>query len=521
MSTQPERPGKGACFQPRDEGDFIQLFNLSLDLLCIAGIDGYFKRVNPSWTRVLGWTEAELLARPVEDFMHPDDRERTLQARADLAKGKLVRGLENRYLCKDGSHRWLSWQSSISADALVVFAVARDITERRQLDYERLVLSKLESTGILAGGIAHDFNNLLASLMLNLEMVSLCAPTTAEQKLHLRQAEQSVIAGKALTQQFIAFAGGGVPSRQINDLSSLLRESLDVALHDSAIKGECVIAANLWAVDVDEDQFREVLRGLILNAREASAPGGIVHLDARNVRLEQHFGSDLPAGDYLRIQISDQGAGMTADILPKIFDPYFSTKQRGTQKGMGLGLTLSRTIIQKHRGSIAIESAPNRGTIVTCHLPVALTTASSSVATPRLRTAANARILVMDDEEMLRDTMALTLRQFGYDVEVAADGGEAVTRYERAAAEGHPFGVVILDLSVRGGMGGSEAMKQLQGRDPSVCAALMTGYTKDDAFRQHLRHGFKGALAKPFSAESLHALVTDLLRPPSRKTSAS
>jgi CheY-like chemotaxis protein len=345
-------------------------------------------------------------------------------------------------------------------------------------------------------------------------MVRLCAPTTEEQELHLRQAEQGIIAARSLTQQLIGFADGGIPSRQINDLTALIRESMEITLGDSTIKAACTIASDLRPVDVDEDQFRQVLRALILNAREASFPGSTVHLDARNITLTEHAAPGPVSSDYLRIQISDQGSGMSADVLPKIFDPYFSTKQRGTQKGMGLGLALSRTIIQKHRGKIYVDSEPNRGTIVTIHLPVARTTMPRPLATPRVSTKTKARLLVMDDEEMLRDTIAMTLRQLGYNVDTAADGSEAVTRYDRAAAEGQPFDAVILDLSVRGGMGGSEAMKALQARDPLVRAALMTGYTNNDAFREHMLHGFKGALAKPFSIEALHTLVADLLQSP-------
>ncbi len=351
------------------EADYNRLFNLSLDLLCVAGLDGYFKRVNPSWTRILGWSEAELLARPVEEFMHPEDRVRTLQARHGLTRGIPVRGLENRYLCKDGSHRWLAWQSVVEPSASMVFAVARDITERRQRDHERLVVSKLESTGILAGGLAHDFNNLLATLLLNLEMVSLCDPTTSEQEHYLQQARQTINTAKSLTQQLITFSDGGSSTRRVVDLNNVIHQSVDLTLSDSAIYGECALAPNLWPVEVDEEQIGQVLRGLILNAREATSAGGHVRVQAENVVLDATSVAELSPGDYLRISIIDDGTGISAAILPKIFDPYFSTKQRGVQKGMGLGLTLCRTIIQKHGGAIAIESPPGQGTTVTCYLP--------------------------------------------------------------------------------------------------------------------------------------------------------
>ncbi|WP_158305414.1 two-component system sensor histidine kinase NtrB [Opitutus terrae] len=352
-----------------DVADYRQLFDLSLDLFCIADLDGHFKRVNPSWTRVLGWSEAELLSRPVESFMHPEDRERTLAARATLARGTPVRGLENRYLCRDGSYRWLSWQSSLAPGSSLVYAVARDITERRQLEHERLVVSKLESTGILAAGIAHDFNNLLSRLLLNLEALRYSGPISPAQASQLGEARQAIQAAGALTRQLIAFAEGGAPSRRIHDVCPLLRDSLETSLRGSDLVAESVIAPDLWEVDADEDQLRQVIRGLVLNAREASHPGATVRLRADNHTLAAATETGQPAGDYLRIRIEDDGVGIPAESLPKIFDPYFSTKQRGTQKGMGLGLTICRTIVRKHGGAIAVESLVGHGTVVTVDLP--------------------------------------------------------------------------------------------------------------------------------------------------------
>ena len=350
---------------------YRRLFEQSLDLLCIAGLDGYFKKVNPAWTRVLGWSETELLARPVADFMHPDDRERTLRARDGLAKGVPVRRLENRYLCKDGSYRWLAWQSSIGPAATAVFAVARDITERRQLDHEQLVMSTLESTGILAGGIAHDFNNLLAGLSLALEMVGLEGTTDREREEYLQRARETIQGGRALTERLLAFAGGGELPRRVIALKDLLQTSADLALMGSAYTCECVVAADLWPVEVDELQISLVIRNLVLNAREAGPDRNGIRLEADNVVLKSESDAKFPSGDYVRIRVTDRGAGVPAEILPKVFDPYFSTKERGTQKGMGLGLTICRTVLRRHGGTIAIDSRPGAGTTVTCHLPAA------------------------------------------------------------------------------------------------------------------------------------------------------
>jgi PAS domain S-box-containing protein len=369
MSTSSRASAESPARGDPAEAEFTRLFNLSLDLLCVAGLDGYFKRVNPSWTRVLGWSEAELLARPVAEFMHPEDRERTLQARAGLARGMPVQGLENRYRCKDGSWRWLSWQSVAEPGAGTVFAVARDITERRRLDQEQLVTGKLESAGILAGGLAHDFNNLLTSLSLNLEMLPCCGAVTAQQLHHLQQAQSALQSAKALTDQLIALVDGGVAKRKVCDLRETLRASMDLALAGAGSRGSCRLAGDLWPVNVDAARIAQVVRGLVLNARDATPAGGEIRLEAENISLPKPAAPVPGAGDWVRIRIVDNGAGIPPDVLPRVFDPYFSTKQRGAQKGMGLGLTTCRVILREHGGAIAIESDPARGTTVTCHLP--------------------------------------------------------------------------------------------------------------------------------------------------------
>jgi PAS domain S-box-containing protein len=496
----------------RAEADYNRLFNLSLDLLCIAGLDGYFKRVNPSWTRVLGWSEAELLARPVEAFMHPEDRLRTLQARAELAKGTPVRGLENRYMCKDGSSRWLSWQSVIEPGETTVFAVARDITERRKLDDEHLVLSKLESTGVLAAGIAHDFNNLLASLLLNLEFVSLCGSTTVEQEVHLDQARQTVNAARSLTQQLITFADGGAPDRRACDVKNLLGDAMELALKDSTIQRECEFGAGLWPARVDEGQIGQVMRNLILNAREATSPDGVIRLRAENVVLDGSAEQGALPGEYVRISVLDNGIGIPPEILPRIFDPYFSTKQRGSQKGMGLGLTICRMIIGKHGGTIRIGPRAEGGTSVVCHLPAIATTAQSVPPLPLVQPITVPRVLVMDDEALFLEILNSTLCQLGYEVGLASDGNRAVALFEQAGKEGRPFHVVLLDLTVRSGMGGIETVRVLREHDPEVRAVLMTGYCHEPSFREYARHGFKAALEKPFSATALRATLMDVLQ---------
>lgn len=351
---------------------FDAFFQHSLDLLCVAGIDdGYFKRVNPSWTRVLGWSEAELLARPVHEIMHPADRARTLAARAGLARGEPVRGLENRYLCKDGGFRWFSWQSITDPGRRLVFGIARDITEQRQLEQERLVVGKLESTGLLAGGMAHDYNNLLAALRLNLDMFELSDPLTVTQRQLVRQAKATVDAAAALTRQLLTFVDRDVSGMTSLDVAGILQQAIDASCGGSALRISRRVGADLAVVRGNGTQLTQVLRGILLNAREASAPDGAIEIGAETIDTTASLPAGLKPGRYVRVSVRDHGPGIPAEIMPQIFDPYFSTKERGQQKGMGLGLTLCRIILQRHQGMITVESAPGEGTTITCYLPAA------------------------------------------------------------------------------------------------------------------------------------------------------
>lgn len=362
------RPPAENTVLPASESDFDRLFELSLDLICVSGLDGYLRRVNPSWPRVLGWSEEELLRRPVVELIHPDDRERTLQARAGLSQGLPLQRFENRYLCKDGSYRWLSWQSITDPDTSRVFAIARDVTEQRQADAERVIVSRLESTGILASGIAHDFNNLFTSLLLNIEMVGLSDPVTPQQERFLQQARQTVLSARDLTKQLTTFAGAEAGARRALRLEPLIQQAIALTLRDAHhLAVDCAVAPDLHFIRGNETQLTQVLRGLLLNAREAVQSEGRIEIRAENTPVML---PGLPAGDYVRITVRDNGVGIPGDILPRVFDPYFSTKKRGAQKGMGLSLTLCRVLIERHGGRLLLESEPGRGTVVTFYLPV-------------------------------------------------------------------------------------------------------------------------------------------------------
>jgi CheY-like chemotaxis protein len=286
-------------------------------------------------------------------------------------------------------------------------------------------------------------------------------------------------------------------------LDGLILESVRVALSGSNVQCRFSVAKDLWVAEVDAGQIGQVIRGIVLNAREAMPQGGTVHVRAENVVLSAPEQPSLAAGEYILMSIADQGSGITKDALPRIFDPYFSTKHRGDQKGMGLGLTICHSVVQKHGGAIAVKSEVGLGTTFEIYLPAARKLSISEKALAPAGVPRQGRVLVMDDEEGVRKILGLTLGGMGHAVELAVDGRAAVEIFKTANCLGRDFDVVILDLTVREGMGGLEAIQALLEIDPNVKAVAMSGYVDSPVILEPARYGFKCAMPKPFDRETL------------------
>jgi PAS domain S-box-containing protein len=398
-------------------------------------------------------------------------------------------------------------QATVAAPGRECRAMLEDITEQKRAEEDRLILNKLQSTGILAGGLAHDFNNLLAVMVLNLDLAQRTIPSGKELPNLLAEVKQAAMVARGLTQQLITFADGGGPVRKPTRLSGVIQESVRLSLSGSRVQCEFSLAENLWLAEVDEGQIGQVIRNVVLNAREAMSQGGVICVRAENVILGSHKNPSLPPGNYVRVSISDRGGGIAKEVLPKIFDPYFSTKRRGDQKGMGLGLTICHTVIQKHGGAIAVESELGVGTTFHIHVPASRKVLGDEHAiVPRI-IPRHGRILVMEDEEGLRKVVGVLLQVLGHEVELVEHGQMAIEVYGKAKSQGRPFDAVILDLTVRGGMGGQEAILALLKIDPTVKAIAMSGYANNPVILEPESHGFKGVLAKPFDRDKLQAIL--------------
>jgi two-component system, cell cycle sensor histidine kinase and response regulator CckA len=384
----------------------------------------------------------------------------------------------------------------------------RDISDKKRTEEEVLRVHKLESLGILAGGIAHDFNNLLTAVLGNLSLASACM------EVHDRAYEKIVLAMKAtqrsqeLTRQLLTFSKGGAPIRKSACIDELLHDCADFVLRGSNIRTQYIVPEDLWHVQMDGGQIGQVVNNLILNAVQAMPQGGIIWVRALNQLVSPHSKIPLQKGRYVRISVTDTGSGIPSENLGKVFDPYFTTKEKGT----GLGLAISYSIVRKHGGYISVKSKEGVGSTFYFYLPASLdkpeqTSPLQSVAIP-----GTGKILVMDDEEMIREMLEDLLTGLGYEVAFARDGIEAVNLYRAATESRHPFDLAIVDLTIPGGMGGKEAVQRILELDPEARCIVSSGHCADPIMSQYEQYGFKGVLPKPYDAMQLSAEVARVMK---------
>jgi len=397
---------------------------------------------------------------------------------------------------------------------------ALDITDRKQRLEEMIRMAKLESLGTLAGGIAHDFNNLLSIILGNIELASWdMAPEKPSAKA-LELAIEGCLSAKELTAQFITFSKGGAPQMRKTDIGMLLRNMATLSRSGSNVNCVYSIPKELPFVELDAQQMGQAIQNLIQNAIESMPEGGTVHVFAEDLTLmgkEQRPIPGIPEGRYVKLEFQDEGHGIPEEDKSKVFDPYFSTKARGAQKGMGMGLTTALSIVKKHDGFMFLESNAVSGTTVSIYLPTAnhdgkaVEAGQEGPVLGKEGPSKGLKVLVMDDERMLRALVEKMLQRLGYRAETAGNGTEAVEIYKKALDAAEPFDLVLLDLTVKGGPGGKEAIRELLKLDPGVRAVVCSGYVDDPAMSNWKDYGFRASLAKPFLKESLADAVRKAL----------
>ncbi|HUI67200.1 MAG TPA: response regulator [Nitrospirota bacterium] len=390
---------------------------------------------------------------------------------------------------------------------MVRLEIATDITARRRMEEELIKSQKLESIGILAGGIAHDFNNVLTGIMGNISLVLLDRDLSEKTQKRLSEAEKSCIRAKDLTQRLLTFARGGAPVKKISSVSSLLKDAASFALTGTTAKSEFSLPGEYCYAEIDEGQMRQVIHNIIINAVESMPQGGTVKVACQKIKLNAEDGIPLQAGDYAKISIQDAGTGISPEHLPKIFDPYFTTKE----KRAGMGLATAYSIIKNHGGYITAESKPGKGTTIFIYLPIVMMEPAPLKVEDVKFPFSSGRVLIMDDEEIIRNVVGEMLMHLGYEVGFAEDGAEAIRLYREAMAASRPFHAVIMDLTIPGGMGGKEAIAKLREIDSHVKAIVSSGYSNDPVMANFKEYGFVGVVTKPYKMKDMNETLRRVL----------
>lgn len=477
--------------------------------------DGFFA-VDRDWKFTFVNRQAEkLLDRHREDLIGKDFWVELPEFTRDAFEKNYRRAMSEQvaieFEASDPSGKvWFELLAYPSGGGVSVFL--RDVTDRKRVEEERLTTDKLESLGTLAGGIAHDLNNLLTVISGNIGLAQIEAPGSPANLLSfLSRAGEAAQHAAQLSNQLLTFSKGGTPLKRVVSISDLVTQAAEFALHGSNLRSDLDIQAGLWRSAVDPAQIEQVINALVINAREAMPRGGIVRVSARNLEIDANSGLLIRPGRYVKVQVADNGGGIENRLVTKIFDPYFTTKSTGT----GLGLSISYSVVKKHGGLLHLEHTSADGSTFTFYLPAI--DSEPPVPEPTLENEIfsfnHQRVLVMDDEAAIRDLTSELLGTLGYKVTTVPDGAEALKKYKLAMRTGETFQAVILDATIRGGMGGVATMERLRDLDPNVTAIICSGYSDDAALAEFLTYGFRAALPKPFTRHELANVLQRAFEP--------
>lgn len=488
------------------------------DGVITTDLDGKIILINKITEQLTGWSQQEAIGRPVQEVFNIINGKtgNPCDSPVDkvLASGQIV-GLANhtaliardgtQYSIEDSGAPMFDKESKIIGTVLVF----RDVTEKRKTAEELLKIKKLESVGVLAGGIAHDFNNILVAILGNIELAGMSIDSSSKAYPLLQEAKKASIRAKDLTQQLLTFSKGSDPVKKTSLIGKTITDSANFVLHGSPVSCWFNIPDDLWLVDIDAGQISQVIQNLVINAKHALPEGGEIRINCTNIAdIKSETSFSLPGKAYIKITIQDNGCGITEKHLEKIFDPYFTTKQEGS----GLGLAITHSIINKHNGHIAVQSKMGKGTTFTIYLPASdrqISHAPSAKA--REPGSINAKILVMDDEQLVQDIAKQMLAHLGHEVLLAADGKEAIEIFNEHRKSGKPVDVIIMDLTIPGGMGGKDAVQEILKIAPDAQVIVSSGYSNDPVMANYQQYGFKAAIAKPFMLADLNKIITTVL----------
>ena len=489
------------------------------DGVITSDVHGRVVLMNKVAEKLTGWTQEQGAGRPMTEvfrIIHEKTREPCENpVEKVLLTGNIITLANHTALiARDGTERSIADSGAPIMDRtstiVGVVLVFRDVTDENRMEEELLKVRKLESVGVLAGGIAHDFNNILMAVVGGISLARNQSHESSEIHRLLSDVLRACDRAKDLTQQLLTFSKGGDPVTCVASVVDVVRESAGFILHGSRVRCDTHFAEDLWPAEIDAGQISQVVQNLILNAVQAMPGEGVITLSAENYRIEPQQIGLLPLKEerYVKLSFQDDGPGIPASLIDRIFDPFFTTKKSGS----GLGLATTHSIISKHDGHIQVASNPGLGTCFTLYLPAsreALPAVPKENPMPLNR--GHGRILVMDDEELVRDVVAALLVTMGYEVLLASCGEEAVAIYKARLGSSEPVDLVITDLTVAGAMGGLEALGFILSLDPGARVVVSSGYSNDPVMADYRTHGFCAAIVKPYTHTDLMQVVSEAL----------
>ena len=498
------------------ESKFRTLVECSTDVIFVLDDRGMFRFASPAWETHFGYPVSDIIGREFATFVHPDDVLPCAQhLQQVLTTGKGGTSPPYRVKHADGSWRHFIANGTPYIDisgATRYLGVARDMTGQKEAEEERLSLErqilnaqKLESLGILAGGIAHDFNNILTAIMGNISYARMDLEPSQHAYEPLARAEKAAKRAAGLARQLLVFAKGGEPVKKFISLRQTVHEAVSLVLSGSSVEAVIELPTDLHAVNADEGQLGQAFSNIIINGVQAMQAGGRLTVSGKNIAISGNNSLGLAAGKYVKISFTDEGCGIAAEDIGRIFDPYFTNKAGGS----GLGLAATYTIIKKHAGHISVSSSPGRGSTFTILIPgddAPLIEETNEASAPE-KPLETHTILVMDDDEMVRELANITLKRFGYRVVCCENGAAAVTLYRKAREEGMPFSLAIMDLTIPGGMGGIEAARQILAFAPEAKLIVSSGYSDDPVMANFSAFGFCASLEKPYNVEEIARIL--------------
>ena len=494
---------------------FRTLITNSSNAILIIDKKGHNRFQNKSFEKMMGYSLEERKGKSVFEYIHPDDKEIIIkQFKSIVQNNKSIDNLKFRAIHKNGAIRYLEGSAKNMLNSSIVSGILinyRDVTNQKKTEEELQKIDKLKSVGTLAGGIAHDFNNVLSGIYGNISLAKLKLSQNKSGIEFIEKAEQSMERAVHLTRQLLTFSKGGSPVKEDISINKLITEIVTFDLSGSNVKPIFEQTDNLWHAEVDKGQIEQVFSNLTINANQATPNGGHLYITMENITIAENNIVNLKKGKYIKIIFQDEGIGISKENLTKIFDPYFTTKQAGS----GLGLATTYSIIKKHNGHIDISSKLGTGTTFTIYLPATkIQNNENKIATKTASAITNksAKILVMDDEEIICTIVSEMAETIGFPTETTLNGEEAIKKYQKSLDNKTPFDLIIMDLTIPGGMGGKEAVKHILKINPKAKVIVTSGYSGDPIMANYKDYGFKGIITKPYTIDKLKNTLLKVLK---------